>query len=353
MVSEEFAGALPGAEVETSSENTGVVKLVCRPEAPLRVLLCGHYDTVYGEDHPFQQCAKPDGDLLRGPGVADMKGGLAVMLEALSAFERFPERESAGWTVMITADEEIGSPVSAPLLEEAARDSHIGLVFEPALSGGMLARARPGSAELVARVRGRAAHAGRNFADGRSAIAALCDAVNRLQSLNRREPAGATVIWNAGRIDGGGPVNVVPDRAEAAFNLRIRRWEDGPLVEKQRDEITRAVAAAHGVELDWTGGFSRLPKEITPEIGALFASFGDCARTLGFDLQWRDTDGCCDGNNLAAAGLPNLDSLGPRGGKIHSSEEYLEIGSLVERAQLSALFLMALADGAWEWPAGN
>jgi len=309
----------------------------CRPGAERQVLLCGHYDTVYPAEHPFQAVTRLDGRRWRGPGIADMKGGLLVLLAALRAFESFPEAGRLGWEVLLTPDEERGSPESAPLLQAAARRCHLGLVFEPALQGsGELARRRPGSANYEALARGRSAHVGRDFPSGRNAIAGLGEAIAVLDALNRPPE----FICNVGRIEGGGPANVVPAEARALFNFRAH---DPALVEEALVRAASAARESHGVEIAWEGGFTRPPKHLTPEIERLFARFQACAEALGFPLGWRDTPGCCDGNNLAAAGLPNLDSLGVRGGNLHTPEEFVETDSLVERASLSALFLMDLA----------
>ncbi|MEY2884711.1 MAG: hypothetical protein RL490_2435, partial [Pseudomonadota bacterium] len=135
--------------------------IVKRPEAPLRVLLTGHMDTVFAADHPFQACRALDADTLNGPGTADMKGGIAVMLAALTAFEASPFADRLGWDIVINSDEEVSSPGSATLLAAAARRCHLGLTYEPALPDGTLAGARKGSGNFSSIVSGRAAHAGR------------------------------------------------------------------------------------------------------------------------------------------------------------------------------------------------
>jgi len=310
------------------------LRWTCRPEASCRVLFCGHLDTVYPPDHPFQSCTRLDANTLRGPGVADMKGGLLILLEALRVFEAFADASNVGWEVLITPDEETGSVHSAPLLEEAARRNDIGLVFEPAIQESHdLARERPGSAVYHLLAKGRSAHVGRDFASGRNAIAALATAVGEIHALNRNEG----LICNTGFLHGGGPVNVVPDRAQASLNVRAR---DPDQVESLLEDILMRIGEEFDVGLDLEGGFVRPPKRLTPAIQGLFARVQACAAALGRPLNWRDTGGCCDGNNLAAAGLPNLDNLGPWGGNIHSPEEFVLLDSLVHRAQLAALFLM-------------
>ncbi|MEM1296293.1 MAG: hydrolase [Verrucomicrobiota bacterium] len=332
---------IPTVDKETIPFSKGkAIRLRCRPGCSRRVFLSGHMDTVYPKDHAFQEWSMIEPNRLVGPGAADMKGGLLVMIEALRAFETSPVASDIGWEVLISTDEEIGSPDSAKLLEEAARRCQIGLVFEPALQGsGNLSRQRLGSASFEVTATGKSAHAGRDFAAGRNAIAGLSAAIASLHKLNKLKDN----ICNVGSIGGGGPVNVVPETATATFNFRST---DPLKVDSAIKTATSLARDQYGVELDWKGGFTRKPKLLTPEIESLFATYQACAKELGFNLSWRDTGGCCDGNNLAAAGLPNLDNLGVRGGNIHSSEEFVELDSLVERAQLTALFLTKYAESS-------
>ncbi len=331
---ENFMSRLPGELEKIQLPNGTALRLTCRKHAEKRVFLSGHMDTVYSVDHSFQTCERLDENRLRGPGVADMKGGLLVMLEALRAFEAVNENPGLGWEILISPDEEIGSPGSAPLLEEAAQRCQLGLIFEPAIQGsGDLSRQRLGSATYQLTASGRSAHAGRDFTQGRNAIAGLSAAIVQLHALNQKH----NVVCNVGSIEGGGPVNVVPDEASAMLNFRVA---ETAVVDRAILEVTESIKADYDVALSWKGGFTRQPKRLTSAIEALFADYQACAERLGFQLGWRDTGGCCDGNNLAAAGLPNLDNLGVRGGNIHSAEEFVELDSLVERTQLTALFLL-------------
>ncbi len=318
--------------------------VIGRPEAPLRVLLTGHMDTVFAADHPFQTSRWLDATTLNGPGTADMKGGIAVMLAALTALEASPFAERLGWEVVINSDEEVSSLGSAALLGEAATRCHLGLTYEPALPDGTLAGGRKGSGNFAAVVRGRAAHAGREIEKGRNAVLAAADLALRLATLMRTHPG---VSVNPAKIDGGGPNNIVPDLAVLRFNVR-------PTTPAEQDAITAAIAALvseiaaqHEVEIALDGGFARPPKPLDANQLRLFELVRDCGRDLDLDIGWRDTGGVCDGNNLAATGLAVVDTLGPRGGAIHSSDEFLCTDSLVERARLSALLLMRVAQQGW------
>lgn len=335
-----FAEWSPVAGERLPLSNGPALRWVCRPEAPRRIFLGGHFDTVYPADHPFQHCSRLDAQVLCGPGVADMKGGLLVLLEALRAFEASPWAASVGWEVFLNPDEEIGSVHSAPYLAQAAKRCAIGLLFEPALPGtGDLVRRRPANAVFCLQASGRPAHVGRDFRAGRSAIVALCDAVHRIHQLNRP----GELICNTGAIQGGGPVNVVPAQAHAYLNVRTASPDSA---REALHRILAEVQSAHEVELHLEGSFTRPPKNVTPALEQLFARYQSCARQLGLDLDWRDTGGCCDGNNLLDAGLPNLDTLGVRGGQTHSSGEFACLDSLVERAGLAAFFLMDWARAA-------
>lgn len=317
-----------------------------RPDAPFQVLLVGHMDTVFGTDHPFQSTRWVEPNKLNGPGVADMKGGIAVMLAALTALENSPFAAAIGLEVIINADEEVSSLGSAPLLEEAARRCDVGLCFEPSLlPDGTLAGARKGDGTFSVILRGRAAHAGRNPQDGRNAIVAAAELAVVLAALPASRE-GITI--NPARIDGGGATNVVPDLAVLRLDVRINTVDDQLWVEESVHRAMGDISRKHGVEADLHGGFTRPPKPLDSHQAKLFDLVKSCGGDLGLDLRWRPSGGVCDGNNLAAQGLPVVDTLGVRGGAIHSPDEFMLTESLAERAKLSALVLMRLAQGAWD-----
>ena len=312
--------------------------LTVRPTAPLQLLFTGHMDTVFGPDHAFQQTRWLEDGVLNGPGVADMKGGLAVMLAALKAVERHPRADRIGYEVVINSDEEVGSLASAQLLAQAARGKHAALTYEPAaLPDGTLAGARPGSGNFAIVIRGRSAHAGRNPEDGRNALLAAADLALRLDALKRD---GLSV--NPSRIEGGSPSNVVPDLAILRVNMRPRTPEIEAAAKREIDELVTAVSAEREVEIKLSGGFGRPPKPLSPEAEALFGLVRRAGADLGQTIAWQPSGGVCDGNNIAACGVPVVDTMGVRGGKIHSMEEFLITESLGERAALSALTVLRL-----------
>ena len=315
--------------------------LTVRPDAPVQLMFTGHMDTVFGETHDFQQTRWLEDGVLNGPGVADMKGGIAVMLAALKAVEASEVAERIGYEVIINSDEEVGSLGSAPLIAQAARGKRAALTYEPsALPDGTLAGARPGSGNYSLVVRGRSAHAGRNPEDGRNAVLAAADLALRLEKLKRD---GLSV--NPGRIEGGGPSNVVPDLAVLRVNLRPRTPEIEAEAERLIDEAVAAVAAERDIQIEVHGGFGRPPKPMTPEAERLFELVKAAGADLGQSIGWQPSGGVCDGNNIAACGVPVVDTMGVRGGKIHSMEEFLISESLGERAALSALTILRIAEG--------
>lgn len=314
-----------------------------RPDAPVQMLFTGHMDTVYGADHSFQSTGWREPGVLNGPGVADMKGGIAVMLAALQAIEGGPDAERIGYEVVINSDEEVGSASSAALLARAARGKIAALTYEPAaLPDGTLAGARPGSGNFSLHVTGRSAHAGRNPEEGRNALVAAADLALRLSRLRR---TGLSV--NPARIDGGSPNNVVPDHAILRVNLRPATPADEEDARLGIDDIVAAIGVDHDVTVHVHGGFGRPPKPLTPQAERLFDLVRRCGADLGQAIGWRASGGVCDGNNIAACGVPVVDTMGVRGGAIHSSDEYLIVDSLVERAQLSALTILRIASGVF------
>ncbi len=339
---------LTGDGEETEQSVGQMLHVSMRPEANRRVLLCGHMDTVFASDSPFQTWTDLGDGRIGGPGVADMKGGLMVILAALRAFENSPSKDQIGWDVLINADEEIGSFGSRRTLTEFASRAHIGLVYEPSLADGTLAGARKGSGNFSLVIRGKAAHAGREHHLGRNAIAALGKAVQQIDGLTGGRP---DLTVNVGHISGGGALNVVPDLAICRFNVRISAPDDRGWLLSELERITTAISAEDGIQASLHGEFTRPPKPMTPSLTQLFELLKDCGSALNIPVSQKPTGGCCDGNNLAAAGLPNIDTLGVRGANIHSEQEFMIKESLAERAKLTALLLHKLASGEASFPA--
>ncbi|WNO52828.1 hydrolase [Stakelama saccharophila] len=313
--------------------------LTVRPEAPVQMLFTGHMDTVYPVDHPFQTATWLEDGSLNGPGAADMKGGLALLLAALKGVEATPLAERIGYEIVINSDEETGSFSSRALLERAARGKVAALTYEPALADGTLAGARGGTGNFSIVVHGKSAHAGRNPDDGRNAIVAAADIALRLMTAK-----APTLSVNPAKIDGGGPNNVVPELAVLRVNFRPKAQEEINRAQAHIDATVAAVAKEHDVRIEVHGSFNRPPKPIDDAAERLFALVRQSGADLDIPVSWRDTGGVCDGNNIAACGVPVVDTMGARGGSIHSSEEFMIPESLQERARLSALTILRIAE---------
>lgn len=310
-----------------------------RPDAPVRILLTGHMDTVFPVDHGFQNINELEAGVLNGPGLADMKGGISVMLGALQLLEKNKIAEGIGYDVMINSDEEVGSGSSAVLIERLAKNKAAALTYEPALPDGTLAGERGGSGNFSIIFTGKSAHAGRNPDEGRNALIAAADMALRLKALHRE---GLSV--NPAKIDGGGPNNAVPDHCVLRVNFRPKSLQDQTEAQGTLNKLIPAIAKEHDLDIHCHGGFGRPPKPIDPQARKLFDLVKHCGAELGLDINWRGTGGVCDGNNIAACGVPVVDTMGVRGGAIHSSDEFLIVDSLVERTRLSALTIMRIAE---------
>jgi len=269
-----------------------------------------------------------------------MKGGLLVLLTALQALEKSPFSEKIGWKVLITPDEEVGSPGSCQLLVEESKNHQLGLIFEPALPNGSLVSSRKGSINYTLVVQGKASHAGRDFYLGKNAITALAQIAITAEDLT--DPHKEITV-NIGHIEGGGTVNIVPDQASCLINLRVKDSEDLTMVKDRLKKICKKEGENRGVSITLHEDSERPPKPVDELTQALFDALRSCAFQLGFDLKWEPTGGVCDGNTLAHAGLSTIDTLGVVGGNLHTEEEYVLIPSLVERSLLTAQFLMHFA----------
>ncbi len=309
------------------------------PNANTQILCTGHSDTVFQYDSPFQS-THIDGNKLRGPGVADMKGGLVVLHQAVSAIQASNYGERIGITIAISPDEEIGSPSSAALLSNLATQALVGLTYEPSLPDGSFAATRKGSGNFFLTAFGKSAHAGRDFFSGNNAILALSEACLAFEKVSSQNTG---VTLNVGVITGGTTTNVVPDCAQTRFNIRVKTERQAKCVTQKIQSILQKIKAARQCEFSLYGHFGRPPKVLNDQHLALQTQLGFCASSLHIPISWKDTGGCCEGNNLTAAGLPNIDTLGVRGQGIHSSQEFAFIDSFEERAKLSALLIARIA----------
>lgn len=300
------------------------------------ILLIGHADTVYPRGTLAKQPIVQKEGKLFGPGVFDMKGGLLSMcaaIEALQALGRSPSRPI--W-LLITDDEEIGSPQSRQYIEQLARQAGTALILEPATPQGALKTARKGVGRFELEITGRAAHAGVAPQEGRSALIELAHQLLWLQSLND-DMAGTTI--NVGVVEGGTAANVVPAHAHAQIDLRVWTKAEG---ERITGLIEERGAVTPDVTVRYSGGLRNPPMERTVAIAELFAHARQCAHELGFTVEEASTGGGSDGNFTASLGLPTLDGLGMAGDGAHATHEHIIIDEFPRRVALLARLLETL-----------
>lgn len=312
-----------------------------RPHANRRILFTGHMDTVFPVDHAFQDQKWLDDETLNGPGVADMKGGIAVMLHALKAAEESGAIGTLGYDVMLNSDEETGSLASSGLIADLAQGKLAALTYEPAaLPDGTLAHERGGTGNYSITFTGKSAHAGRNPQEGRNAVVAAADLILRLKGMERED-----ITINPAKLEGGSANNVVPDHAVLRFNIRPKSTEAMEGFDRDLAKLLAAIESEHEVGIHRHGGVTRPPKPVDERAQRLFDLVKACGAELGQSIRWQATGGVCDGNNIAACGVPVVDTMGVRGGAIHSPQEFLIVPSLAERAALSALVITRIANG--------
>ena len=299
------------------------------------IALVGHLDTVFppGTFEGFRR----DGDLARGPGVLDMKGGLVVVAWALRAIAETVGLDAiAPVRLAIVADEEVGSPEGQKVIREAIDGATGALVFEAGRKGDLVITRRKGTGSMNAVATGRAAHAGNNHKEGKNAIWALARFIDRAQSLTDYA-RGVTV--NVGVISGGTSKNTVPERAEAQLDLRFETIADG---EKLVADLRAAAdGVLEGVTIALTGGIARQPLERSDASVALMNSYLACAKASGLGGgEAALIGGGSDASTSSAIGIASIDGLGPRGVGFHTKDEQIEIATLVLKAQALARFLL-------------
>lgn len=312
-----------------------------------RVLLLIHYDTVYPKGTDPSKCRldrDPSSQQQRlvGPGVADAKGGIAVIALAAQAMLKFGLLNDIGLSILLNPDEEIGSTASASMIKDRCSEFASAFVFEPSLPDGSLVANRKGSGNFSVIVRGKSAHAGRNPELGRNAIVRLAQVIHQLQTLH--DPAHGITI-NFGQIEGGGPLNRVPDHATAKLNARVTDRDAQAKVESELERITKEFSG-DGYVVKMLGEFHCPPKRVDAGISKIQRVVERATEMAGQPpVQWQDTGGACDGSKLAAWGLPNIDTMGVCGGNLHSPDEFMIPGSLTTSA-IRTMFSVLLAAGA-------
>jgi glutamate carboxypeptidase len=295
------------------------------------VLLLGHYDTVYPLGTLAAMPCRAVDNKLTGPGVFDMKSGIALMLHALAALQDWHKGLPRPVTVFLVSDEEVGSDSSRALTESLAKKAAAVLVLEPAYgSQGAVKTARKGVGGYLVKVTGKAAHAGLDFQKGVNAILELARQIEKISSFTDLKK-GLTV--NVGVVSGGSRTNVVPSEAAAQVDVRIARIKDAAGIDKQ---MRRLRPFNRKCKIEITGGINRPPMERTAGVSALYAQAAAIARELGWKLGEAAVGGGSDGNFTAGLGIPTLDGLGAVGDGAHAPHEHIVISELPRRAALIA-----------------
>jgi glutamate carboxypeptidase len=335
---------LLGFACERVDQGHGMVHLVARRPAkatngsrPVRLLLLGHFDTVFDRDTTFLGYSLV-GEWAHGPGIGDMKGGLVVTGAMLEALDHIDVLDSLDVVVLHNADEEVQSPTSRQLIEACCDDRDICLDFEVGRKSGAIVKSRAGVGRFFVQATGRAAHAGMHHEDGRNAITALAAVITEISNLTDYK-LGTTL--NVGIVRGGAKRNIVADNAHCEVDLRIRE-------PSQEDVVVRAVnaicerATADGITITARGGVGRPPWRPGGDSEDLAQHFLDVAEDLNVSLTAEDTGGGSDANFTAALGVPTLDALGPVGEGVHTHNERIKLHSIIERAKLVAIALAEL-----------
>lgn len=296
-----------------------------------KILLLGHRDTVFPAGTASVRPFKIEGNRAYGPGVADMKGGLVIAILAAQALKE-TEIEMGDIELLITADEEIGSPSSRPVIERRAREATAVFNLESGRPDGSVVTARRGSAHLTMQIEGVAAHSGLNIEEGISAIEELSHKIIALHRLTDLEQ-GITV--NVGWIEGGVNTNVVAPHATGEIHLGFWTHNDfNQVYTKIKSIIERSYLPGTTSRLE--GGISFLPMEKHEGVKKLYRIVQEAASILGIELSEQRTKGAADAGFPASLGVPTICGMGPVGGHYHSEKEYIELDTMIPRAKLLA-----------------
>ncbi len=305
-------------------------------EGERQVLLLGHFDTVWPIGKLADMPLRESNGRLYGPGIFDMKAGIAVAQLALRALRHGEPSRATKIVMLWTTDEEIGSGTSRAAIEAEARRSAAVLVLEPSLPGGAAKTSRKGVGEFELTVHGTSAHAGVDPEKGASAVHELARQIIAIEAL---QDLARGITLNVGVIAGGSRPNVIAERARATIDVRVPTLADATRIEAALRSLTPFSA---GTRLEVHGGVDRPPFERTEAVARLFRIAEDAASDLGRRLGEGATGGASDGNFTGAIGVPTLDGLGPSGDGAHAAHEHVVISDLVWRAAFLAALVSRL-----------
>ena len=328
-----------GISTSTIASDTYGDAIVARTGDPsaatARALMMGHRDTVFPDGEASRRPFRRDGDRAYGPGIADMKGGLVMNAFVLAALHEVGETNEPV-RALFTSDEEVGSPFSRRVIEDEASRASIVLNSEPGRVSGNVVTRRKGGVLMRFEVLGKAAHSGGNFKDGISAIGEIAHKIVALHELTDFE-TGTTV--NVGLVKGGQSVNTTAPSATGNIDLRFVTPSDREAAIAAIQEIMEnSTVPGTSAALEVTGEF--LPLVPTEDSTSLFESYRAAAGDIGISLEGEFTGACADAGFAAGVGTPTLCGLGPVGGKAHTPDEYIEVDTLVSRAQAAALTIV-------------
>ncbi|HJU33439.1 MAG TPA: M20 family metallopeptidase [Hyphomicrobiaceae bacterium] len=330
-------GILISIERDERFGNAIHIRLDDKPTNERPILLMGHRDTVFPKGEVARRPFRIDGNRAYGPGVVDMKAGLVLNAYVLAAFKRFGGAP-APLAGLITSDEEIASPYSRAVIERVGREARCVFNSEPGRPSGNVVTSRKGGVFLAFEVVGKAAHSGGNFEKGISAIGELAHkivAMHKLTDLKR----GITV--NVGLVKGGQSVNTTAPLAEGQIDLRyVKADQRAEMLAALQRIVATATVPGTTATLEIKGEF--LPVTASPEADELFHTYQAAAADAGLRVEGEFSGGCADSGFTAAVGCPTLCGVGPVGGNAHTPEEYLEIDTLVPRAQAMALAILRM-----------
>lgn len=337
IIKEKFAIFKPKIEAiptlnDSKSEIPIALKFTKNLSAKTTCLLCIHVDTVFDQTSPFQtfQLSHNKKEAI-GPGVIDAKGGIVIIWNTLSLLEKSSPASDIGWTVLITTDEEIGSPESKYILEQEAKNHTFSLVFEPPLENGNIIKERPASSNITLTAQGKAAHAGRHATQGINAITGL---IALLNTLPLTQPSKTQTI-NLGTIQGGTRENIIPDTATCCLNARFMEQNDLDTFIKTCQDNSKIIESKTGVSLTVTISSLRPSKSKTQESEILYTHLENAAKELNLTINFENSFGVCDGNFIANQGIPVIDTMGAIGSGMHTHNETIKLNSLITQSTLA------------------
>jgi len=294
------------------------------------VVILGHTDTVHARGSLAERPWRREGNRIYGPGIFDMKANCALALEVLRACTAIDLPVNGPVVLLLTCDEENGSPTGRSLVEAETRNARAVLVLEPPASGGRVKTARKGTGMFTIHAQGRAAHAGLEPEKGASAVLEMAHQIVRLHAMN--DLAAGTSV-NAGVVEGGTLSNVVAASATAEIDIRFSSMAAGKRIE---EAILHLQPVDERVELSVRGGVNRPPLERTDKVQALYEQARQVASLMDFELGETSVGGASDGNFAGALGVPVLDGLGIDGDGAHAVHEHILIDNIAGRGALIA-----------------